>query len=102
MGSKRKDAFLKAYLKFKEKQDWKFSIQVYHNDESSEPFHSLEANVERIILDYIEDHDFVVGIHTNESTYSFASDNWLAHVDDHYVSFGSTHNDKTYCIIEFC
>ena len=102
MNEKQKQAFLDAYSDFKEMQDWMFSIEIYHNDESSEPFICTQVNVERILLDYVEDCHFVITFHTEESVYSFSSKNWLAHVGSGYVSFGSTYDEGTHCIIQYC
>lgn len=101
MNEKQKQAFLDAYSDFKEMQDWMFSIEIY-NDESSEPFICAQVNVERILLDYVEDCHFVITIHTEESTYSFKSKNWLAYVGSDYVSFGATYDSGTHCIIQYC
>src|SRR5699024_1352611 len=97
----RTQKFLDAFASFKDKSDWKFSIQIYHNDESSQHFFCAQVDVERVLLDYV-DGDFIITIHTEDSSYSFSSSNWLAYVDSGYVSFGSSFDEKTHCIIEYC
>ncbi len=102
MTKNQKQAFLDAYSDFKEMQDWMFSIEIYHNDENSEPFICAQVRPERVILDYVEGDHFVITIHTDGAIYSFSSENWMAHVDSHYVSFGSSHDEGTHCIIQYC
>lgn len=96
--------FQKAYLLLKSKIDWKFSIDIYHHDFSSEPLFSSEVDVERIVWDLIEEHGLIITIMTSDSSYSFSEKNWLVHVDidETYITFGSKNDDETHCIIEFC
>ncbi len=94
--------FKKAYLQLRNKSDWRFSTQIYHHDDAGESFYSSESDVEKIILDYVEVHGLIITIITKETLLSFSEENWLAHVDERYVSFGSRHDDNTHCIIEFC
>ena len=102
MTDKHIQAFLDAYNNFKDMQSRKFSIEIYHNDESSSPFISSIFDVERVILDYVGSDHFVITIHTEDTSYSFNSENWLAHVGSDYVSFGSIHDKITHCIISYC
>ena len=102
MTDKRIQAFLDAYNSFKDMQSRKFSIEIYHNDESSSPFISSTFDVERVILDYVGEGHFVITIHTEDTSYSFSNENWLAHVGSDYVSFGSSHDKITHCIIGYC
>lgn len=96
--------FKKAYQLLKNKSDWKFSIQIYHHDFSSEPLFFAESDVERIVLDYVDEHGLIITIMTKETSYSFSEKNWLVHVDidEEYISFGSKSDDETFCVIEFC
>lgn len=96
--------FKKAYQLLKNKSDWKLSIQIYHHDFSSESFFSAESDVERIVLDYVDEHRLIITILTNETSYSFSEKNWSVNVDldESYIAFRSKNDGKTHCIIEFC
>ena len=94
--------FREAYLHLKESIDMKFSIQINHHDDASEPFLSYESYVDKVVLDYCSCHGLVITIITDETVLSFNEKNWLVHVDTDYVSFGSANDNKTHCIIEFC
>lgn len=94
--------FKKAYLHLKESSDMKFSTQIYHHDDASEPFLSYESYADKVVLDYVCYHGLVITIITEETILSFNEKNWLVHVDKDYVSFGSANDNKTHCIIEFC
>lgn len=94
--------FKNAFQLLKDKVDWKFSVQTYHHDCNSEPFYSAESDVERVVLDHVEEHGLIIVIMTPETMISFSEKNWLTHVGKDYVTFGSKHDDETHCIIEFC
>jgi stress-induced morphogen len=102
MSDKKTINFKKAYQQLKNKSDMKFSIEIYHHDFSGEPLYNSESYVEKILLDYVDEHGLIITIMTSETTFSFSEKNWLVHVDEKYVSFGSSNDDDTYCIIEFC
>ncbi len=93
---------IEAYRKLKEKSDWKFSIQSYHNDDPSEPHFSSLVDVERINLDNVDGHGFIISILTKESIYSFTEENWTAYTGEDYISFCSEVDDETHFTIEFC
>lgn len=96
--------FKKAYQLLKAMSDWKLSIQIYHHDFSSGPFFFAESDVERIVLDYVDEHGLIITIMTNETSYSFSEKNWLVNVgvDETYIAFASKNDGETHCIIEFC
>lgn len=94
--------FRRAYEKLKNKSDRKFSIQIYHHDNNGEPFYSSDSDVEKVILDFVGEHGLIITIITSEIMLSFSESNWLSHMGDDYVTFGSRKVDETYCIIEFC
>lgn len=94
--------FKQVYQKLKSKDDWKFSIELYHHDFNSEPFIHTESDIEKIILDYVDEHGLIITVMTTEATFSFSEKNWLVYVDDDYVSFGSKYDDDTHCVIQFC
>lgn len=102
MTTKHVTNFKSAYQKLKSKHDWKFSIELYHHDFNSEPFLHTESYIEKVILDYVDEHGLIITVMTPDATYSFSENNWLVHVDDDYVSFGSKNDNDTHCIIEFC
>lgn len=95
-------AFKNAYSKLKRKDNWKFSIELYHYDANSEPFYFSESLVEKVLLDYINGSGLDITIMTKEISISFNEANFLAHTDENYVSFGSRYDNGTHCVIEFC
>lgn len=67
--------FKKVCQHLKNKSDWKFSIQIYHHDFNGEPFFHAESNVEKVILDYVDEHGLIITIMTPDSSYSFSEKN---------------------------
>lgn len=94
--------FKRTYQKLKDKRDWKFSIELYHNDFSNEPMFHSESYPYKVMLDFVDEHGLIILILTPENAFSFSEKNWSTHADEDYVSFGSKNSDQTYCIIEFC
>ena len=94
--------FKRAYQNLKEKSDMKFSIEMYHHDFSGEPTISAESGVEKVLLDYVDEYGLVITIMTSDINYSFSEKNWLAHVDEDYITFGSANGKGTHCSIVFC
>ena len=93
--------FLEVYHKLKEYDDWKFSISFhYHEDDT--PLLLIESEIERITLDHSSDAGFFVTIFTEESLISFCESQWLPHVGEEYITFGSKIDDGVHWIIEFC
>lgn len=94
--------FIDAYHKFKEKDDWKFSISFYYHDENGAPMLSIESDIERIVLDHVDGCGFVITILTKENSISFIENNWSHNVGNDYVTFCSKTDSEIYWVIEFC
>jgi len=92
-------SFKQAYEKLRNERHKRFSIQIYHNDCNSEPFHSSLSEVEGVILDFIDEK--IITVITTDSIISFSEEKWIPYAGGDYVSFCSIDDAETYCIIEF-
>lgn len=100
------EAFKKSYARmrevFRETTGVRFNIEYYHFDDDSEPVISIDAEAERLVLDYVPEHGLVISILTKESIISFSEKNYITNLSsDNSVVFASKHNDETHCIIQF-
>ncbi|WP_077317617.1 hypothetical protein [Virgibacillus proomii] len=100
------EAFKKSYAKMREivreTVGVRFNIEYYHFDDDSEPVISIDAEAERLVLDYVPEHGLVISILTKESIISFSEKNYITNLSsDNSVVFASKHNDETHCIIQF-
>lgn len=93
--------FQRAYLKLKKEDETKFYIEFYHNDDPTEPNASINSYTESIILDFVEDHGYIVSIFTEETIIGFSEKNYEVTVSDDVVVFTSKHEDNTYFVIHF-
>lgn len=78
----------------------KINIQYYHHDFQSEPFLHVEAEIDHIIIEHVEDHGLVISILTPETTFSFSERNYNTNLSNDAVVFSSKYDEETYCIIE--
>jgi hypothetical protein len=100
------EVFQKSYERmkgiFQENDLVRFNIEYYHFDTDSEPVISIDAEAEKLVLDYVPEHGLVISILTKESIISFSEKNYTTNLgSDNSVVFASKHNDETHCIIQF-
>ncbi|WP_200411952.1 hypothetical protein [Virgibacillus salexigens] len=79
----------------------KIFIEFYHHDFQSEPFLHVEAPVERIFMEHVEEHGNIILILTSETTFTFNEKNYNTNISNDVVVFSSKNDEQTYCIIEF-
>lgn len=100
------EAFKKSYARmrkvFRETIGVRFNIEYYHFDVDSEPVISIDAEAERLVLDYVDEHGLVISILTKETIVSFSEKNYTTNLcSDNSVVFVSKNDKKTHCIIQF-
>jgi len=94
--------FLESYTKLKDGFDkgLKFFIESYHHDANGEPFSYVGCYPERVKLEYIKDHGFLILIITPETVFTFSEKKYTTNVSGRIVAFGSKHDDETHSLIE--
>lgn len=102
MTKNRQTNFKVVYELLKKMEDWKFSISHYHHDFNDEPFLSIEKHVERLTLDYIDEHGLVITISTGDVILSFSEKNYTTNISNGTVVFASNYDNETHCFIDFC
>lgn len=100
------EAFKKSYARmrevFRETTGVRFNIEYYHFDDDSEPVISIDAEAERLVLDYVPEHGLVISILTKESIIGFSEKNYTTNLgSDNSVVFASKNDNETHCIIQF-
>ncbi|WP_337970215.1 hypothetical protein [Virgibacillus salexigens] len=97
-------AFKSSFKKLKEKESnslLKMNMEFYHHDFQSEPFLHVEAPVESIFMEHVEEHRNIISILTSETTFTFSEKNYNTNISNDVVVFSSKNDEQTYCIIEF-
>ena len=82
----------------------KVDIELYHHDDSSEPFSYISGSILRAFSESVEGHGNIITIITNETSLSFSEKNYnfiCGYIEDGIVIFNSKNDDETYCKITF-
>lgn len=79
----------------------KINVEYYHHDFQDEPLLHIEAHLEGVRQDFIEDHGHIISILTKETTIVFTENNYHTNLSNDDVVFSSKNDDETYCIITF-
>ncbi|MBN6206227.1 hypothetical protein JYK21_07170 [Ralstonia pickettii] len=77
------------------------NVEFYHHNFQNEPFLHIEASVENISIEEVDEYGKIISILTSETTLSFSENNYHANLSNDDVVFSSKNDDETYCIISF-